>query len=99
MKRFKSDIPQNVIEHTTREFRRDGGAIYHRLSNCVLNGEVVGQRAYNKEGQLVTETPLKDGTKHGREYQWDDDGRLILIEPYVNGKVHGTAKQYGLMAR
>lgn len=95
MRRFKSDIPTNVIEQTTREFRRDGGAIYHRLSACLLNGEVVGQRAYSEEGQLVSETPLKNGNKHGREFQWDDDGTLSLIEPYANGKIHGTAKQYG----
>ena len=95
MKRFKSDIPANVVEQITREFRRDGGAIFHRLTVCILNGEVVGQRGYNEEGKLVTETPMRNGNKHGREYQWDDDGRLSLIEPYVNGKVHGTAKQYG----
>jgi hypothetical protein len=95
MKRFKSDIPPNVVEQVTSEFRRTGLAVYYRLTACVLNGEVVGQRAYNEEGQLVTETPLKNGIKHGREFQWHDDGRLSLIVPYVNGKVHGTAKQYG----
>ena len=95
VRRFKSDIPPNVVEQITREFRRDDLAIYHRLTECVLNGEIVGQRAYGEEGQLLTETPLRNGSKHGREYQWDDDGRLMLIEPYVNGKIHGTAKQYG----
>jgi len=95
MRRFKSDIPPNVVEQVTSEFRRNGGVIYHRLTACVLNGEVVGQRAYGEEGQLVTETPLRKGSKHGREYQWHDDGRLNSVEPYVNGKVHGTAKQYG----
>ena len=95
MKRFRSDIPPNVVEQLVREFRREGGAIYWRLTNCILNGEVVGQRSYSEEGQLVIETPLRNGSKHGREYQWDDDGTLSLIEPYVNGKIHGTAKQYG----
>jgi antitoxin component YwqK of YwqJK toxin-antitoxin module len=95
MKRFKSDIPPNVVEQVTHEFRRDGGAIYHRLADCVLNGEVVGQRMYGEEGQLVRETPLRNGLKHGRVYEWEDDGTLSLIEPYVNGKIHGTAKQYG----
>ncbi len=95
MRRFKSDIPPDVVEQVTREFRREGGAIYHRITNCVLNGEVVGQRGYGEEGQLISETPLRNGSKHGREYQWDDDGSLSLIEPYVNGKIHGTAKQYG----
>lgn len=95
MRRFKSDIPPNVVEQITREFRREGGAIYHRLTECRLNGEVVGQRGYGEDGQLVSETPLKNGRKHGREFQWEDDGTLSLIEPYLNGKIHGTAKQYG----
>lgn len=95
MKRFKSDIPLNVVEQVTREFRRDGLAIFYRLTDCLLKGTVVGQRAYAEDGQLVVETPLKNGKKHGREYQWDDDGKLNLIEPYVKGKIHGTAKQYG----
>jgi hypothetical protein len=95
MRRFKSDIPPNVVEQTTREFRRVGGAIYYRLTDCLLNNEVVGQRAYDENGQLVTETPLKNGRKHGREYQWHEDGWLMLVEPYVDGKVHGTAKQFG----
>jgi hypothetical protein len=95
MRHFKSDIPPNVVEQITQEFRREGSAIYDRLTACVLNGEVVGQRAYGEEGQLVTETPLRNGNKHGREYQWDEDGKLSLIEPYVNGKIHGAAKQYG----
>jgi len=92
---MRRDIPPNVVEQVTREFRRVGGAIYTRLTDCILNGEVVGQRGYGEEGQLVTETPLRNGVKHGREYQWEDDGQLSLIEPYVNGKIHGTAKQYG----
>ena len=95
MRRFKSDIPLNVIEQTTREFRRDGLAIFHRLTVCLLNGEVVGQRLYGEEGQLLTETPMRNGKKHGREFQCYEDGTLSLIEPYVNGKIHGTAKQYG----
>ena len=79
----------------TREFRREGSAIFYRLTACLLNGEVVGERGYSEDGQLVVETPLKNGNKHGREFHWDDDGTLNLIEPYVNGNIHGTAKQYG----
>ena len=95
MRRFKSDIPPNAVEQVTREFRRDGLAIFHRLTVCILKGEIVGQRIYGEEGQLLTETPMRNGKKHGREFEWDEDGKLSLIEPYVNGKIHGTAKQYG----
>jgi hypothetical protein len=95
MRRYKSDIPPNVVEQVTREFRREGGAIYYRLTDCVLDGEIVGQRGYGEQGQLVKETPMRNGKKHGRQFDWHDDGKLSLIEPYVNGKIHGTAKQYG----
>ena len=64
LRRFKSDIPPNVVEQVIREFRREGGAIYWRLTDCVLNGEVVGQRGYGEEGQLVMETPLRNGSTH-----------------------------------
>ncbi|MEK6322943.1 MAG: hypothetical protein AABN33_14820 [Acidobacteriota bacterium] len=95
MKRPKSDIPQNVIEQLIREYRQDGSGIFYRLTACLVKGQVVGQRAYTQDEQLVIETPLKNGEKHGREYTWDEDGSLSLIEPYLNGKIHGTAKQYG----
>jgi hypothetical protein len=95
MKRPKSDIPQNVVEQLIQDYRREGGMIFCRLTACLLNGQMVGQRAYTPEGQLVIETPLKNGEKHGREYTWNEDGTLSLIESYQKGKIHGTAKQYG----
>ena len=38
---------------------------------------------------------MKDGLKHGLEITWSEDANLLLVEPYVKGKVHGIAKQYG----
>jgi hypothetical protein len=68
-----------------------------RLSSyrLLLNRILVGQRVYHLKGTLVLETPIKDGLKHGREFTWDEDGKLLLIEPYVKGKIHGRAEQYG----
>jgi len=94
MKPRKSDIPGNVIEVESREYRRDGPLIYFRVTECVLDGQVVGQRAYDEDGSLRVETPLKNGKKHGREYIWDETGALDSVEPYIDGKMHGTAKQY-----
>jgi len=62
-------------------------------------GNRVGRRVYNQDGVLVLETPLKDGLKHGQEITWDDDGKLLSIEPYAKGQTHGTAKQYGRNGR
>jgi hypothetical protein len=90
----KSDIPRNATEVEIRAYRRDGGLIYFRVVECVLNGEVVGQRAYDQDGSLMVETPLKNGKKHGREYIWNEEGLLESVEPYVDGQLHGLAKQY-----
>jgi hypothetical protein len=95
MKLVKSGIPQGVIEKPVREHKQEDMTHYHRVVDCFLDGNLVGQRVYNQEGIMVLETPMKDGLKHGRELTWSDDGKLLLIEPYVKGKIHGTARQYG----
>lgn len=103
MKRLKSDIPAGVVEQLVSEYRREdgehGALIYYRTVNCLLNGQVVGRRAYTPGGILVMETPLKDGQKHGREFTWSEEGTLLLVEPYAEGKIHGTAEQYGSRGR
>ena len=95
MKRLKSDIPPDAVEQLVSEYRQEGTFIYYRTTDCMLDGRLVGRRAYTRDGTLVSETPLKTGQKHGREYTWNEDGSLLLLEPYVEGKIHGTAKQYG----
>jgi hypothetical protein len=95
MKQLKSDIPTGAVEQLVSEYRREGASIYYRMMDCLFNELLVGRRAYTQHGQLVIETPFKNGQKHGREYTWDEDGSLSLMEPYMNGKIHGTARQYG----
>jgi hypothetical protein len=94
MKRPKSDIPQDVAEREIREYREQGQLIYFRVTECILNGQVVGRRAYDSDGSLRVETPLKNNHKHGREYIWDERGALESVEPYIEGQLHGVAKQY-----
>jgi hypothetical protein len=94
MKRPKSDIPQGVSEREIREHSEQGQLIWFRVMECSLNGQVVGQRAYDSDGILRLETPLKHGNKHGREFIWDEQGALESVEPYVEGQLHGLAKQY-----
>jgi antitoxin component YwqK of YwqJK toxin-antitoxin module len=95
MKHVKSEIPQDVIEKTTREPNGKDMLHGYRVVDCFFKGNLVGRRVYNRAGFMVAETPMKDGFKHGREITWKEDGTLLSIEPYVEGKVHGTAKQYG----
>ena len=94
MRQRKSDIPQNATEVEVREYRQEGALVYFRLTECILGGQVVGQRAYDSDGNLQVETPLKNGRKHGREYIWDETGALESVEPYLDGKMHGIARQY-----
>jgi hypothetical protein len=99
MNKLESDIPPGAIEQLVSEYRQEvwpqGARIYYRTVNCILDGQVVGTRSYTPDGILVMETPLKDGQKHGREFTWSEDGTLLSVEPYVKGKIHGTAIQYG----
>ena len=91
---MKSDIPQGVIERPVRE---DKEAPFPdcRMADCFFLDNLVGRRVYNQKDILILETPMKDGLKHGRAITWDDNGRLLSIEPYAKGKLHGTTKQYG----
>lgn len=95
MKRPKSDIPPEAEERLLREYSQEGLLIYLQVKECILDGQVVGQRAYDDNGNLKIETPLKNGKKHGREYIWNEDGTLESVEPYFEGKIHGLARQYG----
>jgi hypothetical protein len=95
MKPRKSDIPQEVEERLLSEYRQEGSLIYLQITECILDGQVVGRRAHDGNGRLVMETPLKNGKKHGREYSWNENGVLESIEPYFEGKLHGLARQYG----
>jgi len=99
MKRPKSDIPFEAKELMVREYSQEGHLIYLQIRECILNGQVVGQRAYDGNGNLMVETPLKNGKKHGREYIWREDSMLESVEPYFEGKLHGLAKQYGRNGR
>lgn len=93
MRRPKSDIPANAVERCAGS--TDGGEIRQYL----VRGKVVGQRWFDEHGHLLVETPLRNDNKHGREISWNEDGSLSLVEPYCDGKIHGTARQYGAKGR
>ena len=94
LKNLTSSIPLDSVEKPVREYK-NSPLQHDRVTACFLNGPLVGQRVYNREGSMILETPIRDGLKQGWEFTWDDDGQLLLTEPYVKDKIHGTAKQYG----
>lgn len=90
-----SDIPNAAQEWLVSEYKQASPSTVFKVMKCILNGEVVGRRAYDGKGNLILETPLKNNKKHGREYTWNEQDSLELVEPYFEGKLHGLAKQYG----
>ena len=95
MRARKSDIPAGITEVQSREFSQTEHFVYFRVMDCILDDQVVGQRSYDGVENLRIETPIRNGQKHGREYTWSESGGLESVEPFVNGKLHGLAKQYG----
>jgi antitoxin component YwqK of YwqJK toxin-antitoxin module len=103
MRRPKSDIPagaeENIIQQYEDKRTEQGGVVNLETRECTIDGKVVGWRSYDPEGRLVTETALKDGKKHGRAIDYYDNGRIHFVEPYFEGMMHGTAKQYDARGR
>jgi hypothetical protein len=98
MRRPKSDIPAGAEEKVIQQYEAKpterGSVVNLETHEYTIDGKVVGWCSYDAEGRLVTETPVKNGKKHGRQIFWNEDGTVDLIEPYFEGKMHGTAKQY-----
>ena len=96
-RRYQSDIPSGAKERLIADYKVNksgrGIVIHPREVECVWRGLVVGMRYYDPEGTVVLEQPLKNGVRHGREYRWSD-GVILSVEPYFEGKVHGTTKQF-----
>jgi hypothetical protein len=99
MRPLKSDIPPGVTEVEIRGYSQTRQIIFYRVMECILDGQVVGQRSYDEDGNLMIETPINNGKKHGREYIWNETGALESVEPFVEGKRHGLARQYGRRAK
>jgi hypothetical protein len=95
LRAYRSDIPAEAVEEFASVQMLEGDHAFFRTARCLLAGEVVGERRYSADGGLLCETPMKNGLKHGREITWGEDGTLELIEPYFDGRIHGTARQYG----
>jgi hypothetical protein len=92
MKHYRSSISKNAEERVVAT--RSPGRQRHK-TEYVLNGEVVGVRQFDENGQLEFERPMKNGVTHGMLYGIDD-GVVTFAEPYRNGLAHGIAKQWSI---
>jgi len=97
VKNYRSSIPKVARERVVSTHESNGEK---QKVEYLFNGEVVGVRWFDKNGEMATETPFKNGVIHGTLYYFDDsfDGSLkvIFAEPYRNGFAHGTARQWSL---
>jgi len=90
MKNYRSSIPKAAQERIVATYVM-GPQKYK--AEYILNGEVVGFRFFEENGNLMSETPLKNGRQHGTQYFFDQ-GRVDFCETYLNGLAHGIAKQW-----
>ncbi len=55
------------------------------------NGQL---KRYGYEGHLTSIVNIQNGVKNGAEIWYDGRGRIIREVPYVNGRIHGTKKDF-----
>lgn len=90
MKNYRSSIPKAAQERVIATYLKSPQKY---KTEYVLNGKVVGVRFFEENGNLMSETPLKNGLTHGTQYFFLD-GKLDFSEHFHNGLAHGTAKQW-----
>ena len=90
MKHYRSSIPKAARERVVAT-HITGPQKY--MTRCTLNGEVVGVRYFYETGELLAERPLRNGLRHGIQYDTVAPGELLSAEPHFNGLPHGVAKQ------
>jgi antitoxin component YwqK of YwqJK toxin-antitoxin module len=90
MKHYRSSIPRAAKERVPATHRT--GQQKYKVE-YLLNGEVVGVRQFDENGQLSFERPMKNGVTHGTLYDIED-GVVTFSEPYRYGLAHGIARQW-----
>lgn len=87
---YRSSIPTAARERVVE--RSPNGT--KRKAEYRLRGKLVGVRLFFETGEPEMEYGLRDGQKHGTEYDWCAPGMLMAAEPFVRGLAHGTVRQW-----
>jgi hypothetical protein len=90
MKNYRSSIPKVAQERVVATYLKNP---HKYKAEYALKGEIVGVRYFEENGNLMSETPVKNGLTHGTQYFFDQ-GRVDFSETYYQGLPHGTAKQW-----
>ena len=83
------------VRHGLRRSLMADGSVQTEL--MFENGIPVGQsKSYNAEGKVIEVTDYENGKKHGKRTQyWPDNPDVVRRAiPYVDGEVHGLAREY-----
>lgn len=89
-KAYQSSIPVSARERTVE--RHTNGK--PKRAEYLMARKVVGVRGFFESGEPEYEYALKNGMKHGTQYHWLAPGHLLSAEPFVEGRCHGTARQW-----
>jgi hypothetical protein len=87
---YRTSIPADAAEAV--EARHANGA--KKSASYFLGGEKVGFRQWDGEGRLEFESALRGGVRHGHEYRFHPNGRLLEKETYREGRLHGVGRQW-----
>jgi hypothetical protein len=88
--RYRSSIPAAARARVVERFSNGK----KRHVEYRLRRKLVGVRLFFESGDPEMEYGLRDGQKHGTEYDWYAPGVLLSAEPFVRGVAHGTARQW-----
>jgi antitoxin component YwqK of YwqJK toxin-antitoxin module len=63
-----------------------------------LRGQLVGRACWNPDGTPCLAVGVRDGVPVGHQLEFHERG-VVYAEPFVDGKLHGLAKQFGIDGR
>jgi antitoxin component YwqK of YwqJK toxin-antitoxin module len=95
MKHYRSSIPHGSEERIISNRSRGQQGC---KAEYFLDGEMVGVRQFDANGQIEFERPVRNGVPHGTLY-YIDGGVVTFAEPYRNGLPHGVARQWSTNGR
>jgi hypothetical protein len=64
MKNVRSSNPPSIAEKPVCEYKQESALHPDRVTKCFLNGVLVGQRVYNREGKMILEPQSRTGPNY-----------------------------------
>jgi len=84
---LRYSIPTNAVEKPVPLTVEE--AWCSKKSEFWIDGKKVGERRWQKNGQLSDERPMRNGQSHGIWKWWRDNGMLMSESSYKEGLAHG----------